>query len=123
MIRKSENAQPTRFPAVAYYRQTGSSRLQDSIAFQQHQVRAWAASHSVEIIQEFIDQGPSAQDANDRPAFHDLQENWVKQRDDFYFVLCLDLSHWGQFADLDCCAEFYAICRYYGKPVIFTNVS
>ena len=48
-------------------------------------------------------------------------ENWVKKRDDFKYILCLDVSRWGRFQDLDLSAQYSAECRKYGKDVIIAN--
>ena len=83
--------------AVAYYRHSAQDRQENSIAIQQEQVRAWAQSNGVEIIHEFMDPGRSGLTAEGRPSFQDMMENWVKARNDFQYILCLDVSRWGAF--------------------------
>ena len=80
--------------AVAYYRHSAQDRQENSIPIQRNQVREWADKNGVEIIQEFADAGKSGLNAEDRPAFNDLMDNWVSQRDDFHYLLCLDVSRW-----------------------------
>src|SRR4029078_3610967 len=60
--------------------------------------------------------------AEGRDAFNDMMENWVKQRDDFEFVLCLDVSRWGRFQDIDLSATYSAECKRHGKQVIYTTL-
>ena len=107
---------------VAYYRHSAQDRQENSIAIQQDQVRPWAESRSGEIIHECMDPGKSGLTAEGRPGFQDLMENWVKKRNDFKYILCLDVSRWGRFQDLDLSAQYSAECRKYGKEVIYTKI-
>lgn len=108
--------------AVAYYRHSAQDRQENSIPIQQDQVRAWAAEHGIEIIQEFCDHGKSGLTAEGRPAFNDMMDNWVKQRKDFAYVLCLDVSRWGRFQDIDLSAQYSGDCRRHGKQVVYTTL-
>jgi DNA invertase Pin-like site-specific DNA recombinase len=110
------------FRAVAYYRHSAQDRQENSIAIQQDQVRAWAHSNGVEIIHEFLDPGRSGLTAEGRPGFQDMMESWVKKRSDFQYILCLDVSRWGRFQDIDLSAQYSAECRKYGKEVIYTTL-
>jgi len=110
------------YRAVAYYRHSAQDRQENSIEIQQDQVRPWAESNSVEIIHEFMDPGKSGLTAEGRPGFQDMMENWVKKRDDFQYILCLDVSRWGRFQDIDLSAQYSAECRKYGKEVIYTTL-
>ena len=118
-----ESEKPASIRAVAYYRHSVLGGQEVSFAYQRSQVRAWADKNGVEIIQEFVDEGESGQDPKNRPAFNEMLEHWVKLRNDFQYVLCLDFSRWGRFANMDCSAYFCAICHEYDKPVIFTGMS
>jgi len=108
--------------AVAYYRHSAQDRQENSIPIQQDQVREWAKNHGVEIIQEFADHGRSGLTSEGRPAFTDMMENWVKKRNDFQYILCLDVSRWGRFQDIDLSAQFSAECKKAGKQVIYTTI-
>ena len=115
--------QPTfAFRAVAYYRHSAQDRQENSISIQQDQVRTWAQSNGGEIIHEFLDPGKSGLTAEGRPSFQDMMENWVKKRDDFQYILCLDVSRWGRFQDIDLSAQYSAECRKYGKEVVYTKI-
>lgn len=111
-----------RFRAVAYYRHSAQDRQENSVAIQQEQVRKWAHENGVEIIHEFADRGKSGLTAAGRDGFNDMMENWIKQRGDFEFVLCLDVSRWGRFQDIDLSATYSAECKRYGKQVIYTTL-
>lgn len=118
----SENGVPTTTRGVAYYRHSAQDRQENSIPIQQDQVREWAREHGVEIIQEFADHGRSGLTAEGRPAFTDMMENWVKVRHDFQYILCLDVSRWGRFQDIDLSAQFSAECKRANKQVIYTTI-
>jgi len=118
--------QPTatlpQFRAVAYYRHSAQDRQENSIPIQRDQVREWAEKNSVEIIHEFADAGKSGLTSEGRPAFTEMMEQWVKKRSDFTYVLCLDVSRWGRFQDIDLSAQFSAECKKNGKQVIYTTI-
>jgi DNA invertase Pin-like site-specific DNA recombinase len=107
---------------VAYYRHSAQDRQENSIPIQQDQVREWAANNGVEIIQEFADAGRSGLTAEGRPAFTEMMDRWVKQRADFDYVLCLDVSRWGRFQDIDLSAQYSAECKKHRKQVIYTTL-
>lgn len=107
---------------VAYYRHSARDRQENSVAIQQELVQKWAKENGVEIIHEFADRGKSGLTAEGRDAFNDMMENWVKMRKDFDFVLCLDVSRWGRFQDIDLSATYSAECKKHGKQVIYTTL-
>jgi DNA invertase Pin-like site-specific DNA recombinase len=114
--------EPAKIPAVAYYRHSAQDRQENSIPIQGDQVREWAEKNGVEIIHEFADAGKSGLNAEGRPAFNEMIDNWVAKRDDFKYVLCLDVSRWGRFQDIDLSAQYSAICKQHGKEVIYTTI-
>ena len=107
---------------VAYYRHSAQDRQENSIPIQRDQVREWASKNGVEIIHEFADAGKSGLNAEGRPAFTEMMEEWVKKRSDFDYVLCLDVSRWGRFQDIDLSAQFSAECRKHKKQIIYTSI-
>jgi len=111
-----------KFRAVAYYRHSAQDRQENSVSIQQEQVRQWARENGVEVIHEFADRGKSGLTAEGRDGFNDMMENWVKARRDFDFVLCLDVSRWGRFQDIDLSATYSADCKRHGKQVIYTTL-
>ena len=122
--RESPCAEPElpRFRAVAYYRHSAQDRQENSVAIQQEQVQKWARDNGVEIIHEFTDRGKSGLTAEGRDGFNEMMDQWVKQRNDFDFVLCLDVSRWGRFQDIDLSATYSAECKRHGKQVIYTTL-
>jgi len=117
-----EGAATPQFRAVAYYRHSAQDRQENSVAIQQDQVRQWARENGVEIVHEFADRGKSGLTAEGRDGFNEMMEHWVKGRDDFDFVLCLDVSRWGRFQDIDLSATYSAECKRNGKQVIYTTL-
>ena len=113
---------PKRVRAIAYYRHSAQDRQENSIPIQQDQVREWAEKNGVEIIHEFSDAGKSGLNSEDRPAFTEMMEQWVTKRTDFAYILCLDVSRWGRFQDLDLSAQFSAQCKKHRKQVIYTSI-
>ncbi len=76
----------------------------------------------VEIIREFCDAGRSGLNSEGRPAFTEMMDEWITKRYDFDYVLCLDVSRWGRFQDIDLSAQFSAICKKHKKQVIYTTI-
>ncbi|MFO0821520.1 MAG: recombinase family protein [Pirellulales bacterium] len=113
---------PPKIRAVAYYRHSAQDRQENSIPIQQDQVREWALKNGVEIIREFADAGKSGLTSEGRPAFTEMMEEWVKKRTDFHYILCLDVSRWGRFQDIDLSAQFSAECKKHHKQVIYTTI-
>lgn len=107
---------------VAYYRHSAQDRQENSVAIQQDLVRKWAEENGVDIIHEFADRGKSGLTAEGRDGFNDMMDNWVKKKEDFDFVLCLDVSRWGRFQDIDLSATYSAECKKHGKDVIYTTL-
>ena len=92
------------------------------MSIQQEQVCQWAEQNGVEIIHEFADRGKSGLTAEGRDGFNTMMDDWVKQRSDFEYVLCLDVSRWGRFQDIDLSATYSAECKKHGKLVVYTKL-
>ena len=107
--------------AVAYYRHSAEIGQENSVEIQQDNIRSFAKQYDLEIIHEFADRGKSGLNAEGRPAFTEMMD-WVRTRQDFAYVLVLDVSRWGRFQDLDLSAMYKAECGRHGKQVIYTNI-
>ena len=118
----NRNETKKRVKAVAYYRHSAQDRQENSIPIQRDQVHEWAEINGVEIVHEFADAGKSGLTAEGRPAFTEMMEEWVKGNADFDYVLCLDVSRWGRFQDIDLSAQYSAECKRHGKQVIYTTI-
>lgn len=108
--------------AVAYYRHSAADRQENSVPIQQELVGKWCKENQIEIIKEFADRGVSGLSTERRDAFNDMMENWVKKRDDFQYVVALDVSRWGRFQDIDLSAAYSSDCTRHGKQVVYTNL-
>jgi DNA invertase Pin-like site-specific DNA recombinase len=117
-----KSKQPAKKRAVAYYRHSMQESQENSIPIQREQLQEWAQDHDIEIINEFTDYGKSGLSTKHRDAFNDMIDNWVKKRDDFDYVLVLDVSRWGRFQDIDVSAAYSAECKKHGKHVIYTSI-
>jgi DNA invertase Pin-like site-specific DNA recombinase len=117
-----EQAEVARPRAIAYYRHSAQDRQENSIPIQRDQVTEWAEKNGVEIIKEFVDPGRSGLNAEGRPGFNEMMDDWVKEKKDFDYVLCLDVSRWGRFQDIDLSAQYSAECKKNGKQVIYTTI-
>lgn len=118
----SEPVDVPQLKAVAYYRHSAQDRQENSIPIQKEQVGKCAEENGVEIIHEFSDAGRSGLNAEGRPAFDEMMEEWVCKRNDFDYILCLDVSRWGRFQDIDLSAQYSAQCKKHHKQVIYTTI-
>ena len=105
--------------AVAYYRHSAQNKQKNSIALQAAQVRAVANQKALHIIEEYEDRGFSGLTA-DRPGFQRLLAA-ARSRNDFKYILVLDMSRWGRFSDTNESAMYQAQCRQNGKEVVFVT--
>ena len=108
--------------AVAYYRHSAQDRQENSIPIQREQVRQFAAENGIEIIKEFADHGKSGLSTEGRDNFKRMLEMVVDTTIDFKYILVLDVSRWGRFQDIDMSAHYRALCKKYGREVVYTTI-
>jgi len=109
--------------AVAYYRHSAQDRQENSVELQQDQVRQFAAENDIEIVREFADRGKSGLSTDGRDAFNEMISDYVQgEKEDFEYVLVLDVSRWGRYQDTDLSAYFSGLCAKHGKQVVFTTI-
>ena len=109
--------------AVAYYRHSAQDRQENSVEIQQDQVRQFAREHDIEIIREFSDRGKSGLSTDGRDGFNEMISEYVQgAKEDFEYVLVLDVSRWGRYQDTDLSAYFSGLCAKHGKQVVFTTI-
>jgi DNA invertase Pin-like site-specific DNA recombinase len=109
--------------AVAYYRHSAQDRQENSVEIQQDQVRKFAAENGIEIIREFADKGKSGLSVEGRDEFNEMIHDYVEQeKEQFQFVLVLDVSRWGRFQETDLSAYYTGLCLQHGKKVVFTTI-
>lgn len=123
MMAWHRSKQAPRRRAVAYYRHSAQDRQENSVEIQQDQVRAFAAEHGIEIIKEFADRGKSGLSVEGRDSFNEMIHEYVEAgKDDFEYVLVLDVSRWGRFQETDMSAYYTGLCLQHGKQVVFTTI-
>lgn len=109
--------------AVCYYRHSAQDKQENSIEIQQEQVRKFAADHDIEIVREFADRGISGLSVEGRDGFNEMLNDYVVAcKEDFGYVLVLDVSRWGRFQETDQSAYYTGLCANYGKQVVFTTI-
>jgi DNA invertase Pin-like site-specific DNA recombinase len=107
--------------AIAYYRHSSQDRQERSIAIQKDHVRQWALEHGIEIIHEFCDAGLPGCNTDERPAFTEMLNEWIKQRPDFEYILCFDASRLGRFHGSDLLVQAIDVFENHKKDVIYTS--
>lgn len=108
--------------AIAYYRHSAQDRQENSIPIQREQVRQFAAENGIEIIKEFADHGKSGLSTEGRDNFKRMLEMVVDTTIEFKYILVLDVSRWGRFQDIDMSAHYRALCKKYGREVVYTTI-
>lgn len=104
--------------AVMYVRM--STENQDySTDHQRAQIRQYAASHSIEIIREYVDDGKSGLDIKRRGGLQALMHEVQFGQPDFSKIIVFDISRWGRFQDIDEAAYHEHTCRRAGIEVIY----
>jgi DNA invertase Pin-like site-specific DNA recombinase len=107
--------------AVAYCRHSAQDRQENSIPIQKEQIFKFAQEHGIEIIKVFEDPGKSGLTAEERDSFNEMLDFVVNSKEDFQYILALDVSRWGRFQNVDLSAYYRQLCQQYGKQVIFTS--
>ncbi|MHC5056913.1 MAG: recombinase family protein [Planctomycetota bacterium] len=120
---KKEEAQGAKKRAVAYYRHSAEDKQENSVPIQREQVTKFAKEHGIEIVKEFADRGKSGLSTHGRHAFNEMMEDYViGGKEDFDYVLVLDVSRWGRFQNTDMSAFFAGLCLNHGKQVVYTRM-
>jgi DNA invertase Pin-like site-specific DNA recombinase len=108
--------------AIAYYRHSAQDRQEYSIPIQREQVKNFAKEHSIKIIKDFPDYGKSGLSSKGRDKFLEMLEYVAEGKEEFDYILVLDVSRWGRFQDLVLAPYYIGLCQQYGKKVIFTDI-
>ena len=105
--------------AVAYYRHSAQDRQENSVEIQQDQVRKFAADNNIEIVEEYIDRGKTGLITEGREAFQRMLHDVETGKQQFDYVLVLDVSRWGRYQKRDIAAYYSALCEMHGAKVIY----
>lgn len=108
--------------AIAYYRHSAQDRQENSIPIQREQVRQFASENGIQIIKEFADHGKSGLSTEGRDNFKHMLEMVIDSSIEFKYILVLDVSRWGRFQDIDMSAHYRALCKKYGREVVYTTI-
>lgn len=105
--------------AAAYTRHSAEGRQENSVENQLDAIRVHAERNNIEIVREFSDPGKSGLNVEGRKGFQALLE-FVKTANIDY-VICLDITRWGRFQNIDRSAFYEAECAKYGVKVIYVD--
>ncbi|MHC5056952.1 MAG: recombinase family protein [Planctomycetota bacterium] len=120
--KKEEPTEATK-RAVAYYRHSAEDKQENSVPLQRQEVTKFAREHGIKIIKEFADRGKSGLTTRGRHAFNEMIEDYViGGKEDFDYILVLDVSRWGRFQNADLAAYYVALCEFRAKKVIYTTI-
>jgi len=82
-------------------------------------IHAYAASHGMEIIRTYRDEGKSGLDISGRDALQQLISDVEKGQADFKVILVYDVSRWGRFQNTDESAHYEYLCTKAGVNLIY----
>jgi DNA invertase Pin-like site-specific DNA recombinase len=120
--KKEEPTEATK-KAVAYYRHSAEDKQENSVPIQREHITRFAREHGIKIIKEFADRGKSGLSTRGRHAFNEMIEDYViGGKEDFDYILVLDVSRWGRFQNVDLAAYYVGLCELRGKKVIYTTI-
>jgi len=108
--------------AVAYYRHSAQDRQENSVEIQQDQVRKFAADNNIQIVEEYIDRGKTGLITEGREAFQRMLHDVETGKQQFDYVLVLDVSRWGRYQKRDIAAYYSALCEMHGAKVIYATI-
>lgn len=106
-----------------------STELQvESPENQERQLRTYADSYGIEVVEKYADLGVSGMTAEQREQFQTMLDDVESNRNSYSIVLYLDDSRWGRFIDSRD-AEYYrmklerkgVLCQACDKPLTMTN--
>ncbi|MHC4211971.1 MAG: recombinase family protein [Planctomycetota bacterium] len=108
--------------AITYYRHSAQDRQEYSIPIQREQLKKFADANGIKIIKEFSDHGVSGLSSKGRDKFLEMLEYVAEGKEDFEYILVLDMSRWGRFQDLVLSPYYIGLCQQFGKKVIFADI-
>jgi len=107
---------------AASYVRTATKPQQDSISNQVDAIRKYANRCGLQIVKEYVDEGKSGLNVQDRESLTQLIRDVQNGQINFSFVLLYDVSRWGRFQDADESAYYEYICRQAGVSVHYCAV-
>lgn len=86
---------------------------------QSEAIAAYAAAHSIEVVQSFFDDARSGLTLDRRPSLKALLNDVQTGAANFDVILVYDVSRWGRFQDADEAAYYEYLCKKSGVPLIY----
>ncbi len=105
-------------PAAIYLR-VSTENQNYSTQHQRAAIVTYAASHSLHIVAEYIDEGKSGLDIRRRSGLTDLMADVQSGTALFRTIVVYDVSRWGRFQDVDEAAYHEHTCRRAGIKVVY----
>ncbi len=105
--------------AVSYLRRS-TDRQEQSLGDQRTHIQSYAASHGLQILEEFVDDAISGTTTKDRPAFRRMIHVSQHPGKRFDYILVYDVKRFGR-VDNDEAGYFRHILRQAGVEVIYTS--
>lgn len=105
---------------VAQYIRMSTDRQDLSPHTQKDAIAAFAASHGMEVIRSYEDEGRSGVALTNRPSLRRLLRD-VADHPPFADILVYDVSRWGRFQDVDAAAYYEYHCRLNGVQVVYVG--
>ena len=105
--------------AAVYTRHSAEGRQENSVENQMDAIMEYVARNNIEIVAEFSDPGKSGLNAEGRKGFQSLLEYVKTHKIDY--IVCLDITRWGRFQNIDHSAAFEAECAQYGVKVVYVS--
>lgn len=102
---------------AAEYVRMSTEHQRYSTENQANTIRKYAASHQLEIVRTYADEGKSGLSLDGRDALKKLIDDVQSDRADFQAILVYDISRWGRFQDADESAYYEYICKRAGIRV------
>lgn len=112
------NAKTTNLRAAQYVRMS-TEHQQYSTENQSDKIRDYAASHDMEIVRTYADEGKSGLNIGGRDGLQRLLADVVAGNTDFEVILVYDVSRWGRFQDADESAHYEYLCKQAGIRVVY----
>jgi DNA invertase Pin-like site-specific DNA recombinase len=102
---------------AAHYVRMSTEHQQYSPENQLDVIRQYAASHAMEIVNEYSDHGRSGLNIAGREGLSKLMSDVESKRTDFSALLVYDISRWGRFQDVDESAYYEYVLKRAGIHV------
>jgi DNA invertase Pin-like site-specific DNA recombinase len=119
VVRKIQLPQPQLALRAATYVRVSTDHQRYSIENQALVLEAYAASHGLQIVHTYRDQGESGLRIKNRRGLRDLLDDARSGRADFSRLLVYDVSRWGRFQDTDESAHHEFVCKQAGIKVVY----